>query len=181
METVHGKFARKQLDSGITLQSAAVCYRVRDFSVEFLLVNTSSGKWTFPKGRIEPTLSASESAAREAWEEAGARGRIEHQHFALYIDTKRTLGHDNHSREIMVASFLLEVHATVKPQESDRNPTWFSPEQARKRLRDARRSKYASQISSVIDAAVDRINEKKFRGIPQILSRSKRGRLLPLQ
>ena len=41
--------------------------------VEFLLVNTSSGKWTFPKGRIEPTLSASESAAREAWEEAGAR------------------------------------------------------------------------------------------------------------
>src|SRR6185312_10306438 len=152
-----------------------------EFSVEFLLVNTSSGKWTFPKGRIEPSLTASESAAREAWEEAGARGRIEHQHFALYTDTKRTLGHDNHTREIMIASFLLEVHAAVKPQESDRNPTWFSPEQARKRLRDARATKYASQISSVIDAAVERIGQKQLPRIPEILGRSKRGRLLPLQ
>lgn len=181
METARRKLSRKQDDSGISLQAAAVCYRVREFSVEFLLVNTSSGKWTFPKGRIEPALTASESAAREAWEEAGARGRIEHQHFALYIDTKRTLGHDNQTREIMIASFLLEVHAAVKPQESDRNPTWFSPEQARKRLRDARAPKYASQISSIIDAAVDRIDEKKLRGIPQIISRSKRGRMLPLQ
>jgi len=180
METVRRKLSRKELDSGISLQAAAVCYRVREFSVEFLLVNTSSGKWTFPKGRIEPSLSASESAAREAWEEAGARGRIEHQHFALYTDIKRTLGHDNHTREIMIASFLLEVHAAVKPQESDRNPTWFSPEQARKRLRDARASKYASQISSVIDAAVERISERKLRAIPEILGRSKRGRL-PLQ
>ena len=57
------------------LQVAAVCYRRRGPSVEFLLVNTNGGgKWTFPKGDPEPSLSHSQAAEREAWEEAGVRG-----------------------------------------------------------------------------------------------------------
>ena len=49
--------------AGLPVQVAAVCYRVRGSFLEFLLVNTSAGKWTFPKGRIVPGLSGSESAA----------------------------------------------------------------------------------------------------------------------
>ena len=38
----------------LPLQVAAVCYRRRGPSVEFLLVNTNGGnKWTFPKGDPE--------------------------------------------------------------------------------------------------------------------------------
>src|SRR5262249_13670646 len=95
---------------GLPVQVAAVCYRVHDYSVEFLLVNTSSGKkWTFPKGRIDPALSGSQSAAREAREEAGAEGRIEEHHFASYLDTKRSMAHENRSSEVLVAAYLLEV------------------------------------------------------------------------
>ncbi|MGE5321254.1 MAG: NUDIX hydrolase, partial [Actinomycetota bacterium] len=160
MATVSGKLSGKQPSSGLWLQVAAVCYRWRHGSIEFLLVNTSSGKWTFPKGRIEPSLSGSESAAREAWEEAGARGRIETEHFAVYLDTKRTLGRDHQSREIMIAGFLFEVHSTVQPQEYHRYPTWFAADQAKTRLQDARAPRYASQVSSVIDAAVERLSDK---------------------
>ena len=59
----------------LPLQVAAVCYRRRGPSVEFLLVNTNGGgKWTFPKGDPESSLSHGQAAEREAWEEAGVRG-----------------------------------------------------------------------------------------------------------
>lgn len=126
-------------------------------------MNTSAGKWTFPKGRIEPGLSGSESAAREALEEAGAEGRIEERHFASYIDTKRTLAHDNRSREILIAAYLLEVRSVSLPEESDRNPTWFTPMEAQQRLNEQRVPKYAGQLASVVDAAVERVIAAQLR------------------
>jgi 8-oxo-dGTP pyrophosphatase MutT (NUDIX family) len=143
--------------SGQPVQVAAVCYRVREAAVEFLLVNTTAGKWTFPKGRIDPDLSASESAAREALEEAGARGRIERVHFSSYTDTKRAFGHENRVREISIAAFLLEVGDLVHPQEGDRNPTWFTPQQAQERLAERRAPKYADGLARIVDAAVERV------------------------
>lgn len=149
--------------TGMPVQVAAVCYRIRGLSLEFLLVNTSAGKWTFPKGRIEPSLSGSESAAREALEEAGARGRIEEAHFGWYIDTKRALGHDNQTREIVVAAYMFEVRSTVSPEEGDRNPTWFTPQQAKKRLGERRAPKYSGQLATLVDAAVKRIAAAQTR------------------
>ncbi len=140
-----------------------MCYRVRGLTLEFLLVNTSAGKWTFPKGRIAPSLSASESAEREAVEEAGARGLIEQAHFGWYVDTKRSLGHEGRVREILVAAYLLEVHATVSPEESDRNPTWFTPQEAKRKLGERRDLKYASQLATLVDVAVKRVVSRQTR------------------
>ena len=147
--------------TGLPVQVAAVCYRVRGFTLEFLLVNTSAGKWTFPKGRIDPELSGSESAEREAYEEAGARGRIEEIHIASYVDTKRALGHENRTREIMVAAYMFEVRSMVRPEESDRNPTWFSPDEAKKKLGERRASKYSGQLTGLVDKAVERVTSDR--------------------
>ncbi|HEY6305127.1 MAG TPA: NUDIX domain-containing protein [Candidatus Angelobacter sp.] len=142
---------------------AAVCYRVRGLSLEFLLVNTSAGKWTFPKGRIDPTLSGSESAEREALEEAGARGQIESMHFGWYMDTKRALGHESRVREILVAAYLLDVRSTAAPEESGRNPTWFTPEDAKRKLGERRAPQYSSQLASLVDAVVRRVAQAETR------------------
>jgi 8-oxo-dGTP pyrophosphatase MutT (NUDIX family) len=181
MRTFGRKLSQSQLSAGLSLQAAAICYRAGGAALEFLLVKTSSGKWTFPKGRIEPALTASESAAREAWEEAGARGHIEDEHFAVYLDTKRTLGHDSNTREIIIAAFLFEVHSAVPPEELHRNPTWFAPEEARKRLQEARTPRYASQISSVIDAALERLSRKKMLPLPPLISSTRRTRITPFR
>jgi 8-oxo-dGTP pyrophosphatase MutT (NUDIX family) len=146
------------------VQVAAVCYRVRDYSVEFLLVNTSSGKkWTFPKGRIDPALSGSQSAAREALEEAGAEGRIEEHHFASYLDSKRSFALENRSREVLVAAYLLEVSSLVAPEESDRNPTWFTPLEAQQRLAEQRVPKYANQLARIVNFAAERVIAMQLR------------------
>lgn len=171
----------KGLSARPSLQAAAVCYRVRGSRLEFLLVKTSSGKWTFPKGRIEPALSASESASREAWEEAGARGKIEREHFAVYLDTKRTVGHGSSTREIMIAAFLLNVHSTVQPEELHRDPTWFTPEDARKKLQDSRVTRYASQISSVVNAAIERLSQNRALPAPVPMPSARRASVAPMR
>jgi len=149
---------RNGLRIGYPPQVAAVCYRANGSSVEFLLVNTSSGKWTFPKGRVEIALSASESAAAEAWEEAGARGEIEGEAFGVYVDTKRFQGSSEPLREITVAAYLMKVHSAVVPQESGRNPSWFTPHETKRRLSESRAEKYSNTIHRIVDAAIHRIS-----------------------
>jgi 8-oxo-dGTP pyrophosphatase MutT (NUDIX family) len=133
--------------TSMPLQVAAVCYRRRGTSIEFLLVNTNGGKWTFPKGRAEPHLSHSEAARSEAVEEAGAIGLIEPNHFQEYV----------------VKAFLLEVERVVTPHESGRNPTWFTPTEAKRALKGGREVKYANELQLVIDVALEKIRTGKIR------------------
>lgn len=146
----------------LPLQVAAVCYRRRGPSVEFLLVNTNGGgKWTFPKGCPEPRLSHSQAAAREALEEAGAIGVIEPQHFHLYLHSKGVFWQPSGIQEFVVKAFLMEVTRTRAPGESMRNPTWVRAADARKLLAKGREIKYAAELQAVIDRALERIQPDK--------------------
>ena len=142
----------------LPLQVAAVCYRRCGASFEFLLVNTTSGdKWTFPKGSTAPQLTHAEAAEREALEEAGAVGVIEPQHFHLYLQPKAVLRR-NGVQEFVVKAFLLEVAHLQPPDESKRNPTWFSVDDARRALAKGRQVRYAAEICTVIDRAVEHLS-----------------------
>jgi len=136
---------------------AAVCYRVGGGGIEFLLVRTRSGRWTFPKGGLEPGLTHAQVAALEAFEEAGVHGRMEEDPFARYIRHKR--GGNGHSAaaEIAVHAHLCEVLRLDPPQEANRNPTWFSSGQAKRRLQEDRAPDYGAEFARVVDRAVARI------------------------
>jgi len=139
----------------LPLQVAAVCYRRRGASIEFLLVNTNGrNKWTFPKGAVESNMSHSQAAEREAWEEAGAHGHIEPRHFHLYVHSKGVFWKPPGVQEFAVKAFLMEVEHAGHPQEDMRNPTWFSPEDAKKILAKGREVKYARELEAVIDRAM---------------------------
>src|SRR5579863_8048135 len=69
---------------------AAVCYRINGNGIEFLLVQTRGGRWTFPKGHVEPGLTHAQSAALEAHEEAGVHGRMEEVSFSRYFLRSRS-------------------------------------------------------------------------------------------
>lgn len=152
--------------SALPLQVAAVCYRLRGPSVEFLLVNTNGGnKWTFPKGDPASSLSHSQAADREAWEEAGVRGSIEPRHFHLYLHSKGVFWKPPGVREFVVKAFLLEVEQAVKPPESLRNPTWFSAEEAKKILAKGREVKYARELHAVVDRALEQVQAAKIAAV----------------
>jgi len=135
-------------------QAAAVCYRVGSREIEFLLVRTRGGRWTFPKGGLEPGLTHAQSAALEAFEEAGVHGRIEVTAFARYV-------HQTESRSavkpVPVLAFLCEVRRLVKPQESKRNRTWFPAEKAKRRLQQGRTAECGMELAAVVDRAAARV------------------------
>jgi 8-oxo-dGTP pyrophosphatase MutT (NUDIX family) len=146
----------------LPLQVAAVCYRHRAQSIEFLLVNTNGGgKWTFPKGDPEPSLSHSQAAEREAWEEAGVRGHIEPQHFHLYLHSKGVFWKPPGVREFVIKAFLMEVEQTEPGHEPERNPTWFNPDDAKKILAKGREVKYGREMQTVIDRAMEHLGAAK--------------------
>ena len=145
-------------------QVAAVCYRVRRGDIEFLLVRTNSGHWTFPKGGAEPGLTHAQAAALEAFEEAGVHGRMEEASFARYVRRKggevrnsARSGERSAGKELAVQAHLCEVLRLDPPQERNRNPTWFSAEKAKRRLREDRTPDFAAELARVVDTAVRRI------------------------
>ena len=134
-------------------QVAAVCYRVHKRRIEFLLVRTRGGRWTFPKGSAEPGLSTAQAAALEAFDEAGVHGRMEEASFARYIRPGRGAGRKSTEIELIVTAHLCEVLRLELPQESGRNPTWFSVEKAKRKLRERRAKEYGAELARVIERA----------------------------
>jgi 8-oxo-dGTP pyrophosphatase MutT (NUDIX family) len=141
-----------------------MCYRMRKGRPEFLLVQTRGGRWIFPKGGVEPGLTFAQSAALEAFEEAGVHGRMEQIPFTRYFRRPPAImaGLEAWSKVESthleaVAVHLCEVSRLEPPQESNRNPTWFSTEKAKQRLLDDRAPAFGHELARVVDRAVSRI------------------------
>src|ERR1700751_1442708 len=96
-------------------QVAAICYRVRGSSIEFLLVQTRGGRWTFPKGSAEPGLTHAQAAALEAFEEAGVHGRMEVASFAQYAQPAPRSDGSRSASGVMTTAHLCEVHWLEQP------------------------------------------------------------------
>ena len=150
-------------------QVAAVCYRVRGGEIEFLLVRTGKGRWIFPKGSVEPGLTHAQAAALEAFEEAGVHGRMEEASFARYIRRRRRESRNAAGRsaekESAVNAHLCEVLRLVPPQELGRNPTWFSPDKAKRRLQEHRTPDFGNELARVVDRAVSRIRRSRVENV----------------
>jgi 8-oxo-dGTP pyrophosphatase MutT (NUDIX family) len=158
-----GKSERKQV--------AAVCYRIWQDSLEFLLVRTRKGRWTFPKGGIKRGLTQVESAALEAFEEAGVHGRIEECSFASYMLHKK-FGVETGSR-VKVLAYLCEVSHLGPAQEDNREPSWFGLEAGRRQLQSGRSSAQGMEFLRVIERAIARIKRitRSDRRVPDPLRR----------
>jgi phosphohistidine phosphatase len=113
-------------------QSGVIPFRQVDGRLEVLLVTTRRHKgWIIPKGIIEPGLSASESAAREAWEEAGIRGAIRSAPVGEYQYAKW-------GGICTVQVFLFRVDEVLEqwPEAAIRGRIWVSPQEAGVRVRE---------------------------------------------
>ena len=89
-------------------QVAALPWRRHDGELEVLLITTRTTKrWIVPKGWLEDGLTASESAAREALEEAGVVGEIVREPLGKFHYTKRRKSGE--TLPVEVTLFPLEV------------------------------------------------------------------------
>ena len=108
-------------------QYAALPWRHAGAGREVLLISSrDTGRWVIPKGWPIKGLSPSETAAREAFEEAGLGGEVSKKPIGEFEYGKRL---DNGSvQPCRVAVFSLEqmVQHPEWPEQGQRTLQWFS-------------------------------------------------------
>jgi 8-oxo-dGTP pyrophosphatase MutT (NUDIX family) len=102
-----------------------------------LISRKRSKKWGIPKGKVEPTLTFPETAAKEALEEAGVIGHISPSSVGMFRAKKRT-GDPPGQQTIEVWIYLLEVTGTLPdwPEKGKLTTRWVPCELAAKQLRE---------------------------------------------
>lgn len=116
-------------------QFGALCYRVQNGKVQVLLITSRrTGRWIIPKGWPEQGISPAECARREAWEEAGATGKMHEACNGIYAYTKSMGKKDD--LPCMVAVFPMRVRKVKSnyPEAQERRRKWFSRKKAAKRV-----------------------------------------------
>ena len=112
-------------------QSSVIPYRFNKGKLEILLVLSSSKKhYVVPKGIKEPGLSAQESAAKEALEEAGVKGNVALDPIAVYR-------YEKWQAVCEVSVYPMEVTQIIDEkdwEEKHRGREWFSPREAAEKL-----------------------------------------------
>ena len=119
-------------------QFAALCYRVIHGKVEVLLVTSRrSGRWILPKGWPMDGKTPAESAATEAWEEAGVIGKVNPRCLGLYSYHK-DLGPTERGLPCvaMVYGVRVKSMATNFPEKGERKRKWFRPKRAAERVEE---------------------------------------------
>jgi 8-oxo-dGTP pyrophosphatase MutT (NUDIX family) len=110
-------------------QAGAIAYRVVNGKVEVLLMTSrDTGRWIIPKGNIAPGKTPAAAAAREAYEEAGVKGRIGSAiPLGFYYYSKRFASGE--ARPAAVEVYLLQVdkHFEKWPEQGERRRRWLSP------------------------------------------------------
>ncbi|WP_413172938.1 NUDIX hydrolase [Anabaena azotica] len=105
----------------ICKQSGVIPYRVRDGKIEVLLITTRKRQsWVIPKGGVCKGMTPPDSAAKEAWEEAGVVGQVNTEKIGAYQYRKR-------GNIYRVNLFLLPVEQVLEdwPEATQRERIWL--------------------------------------------------------
>ncbi|AML50262.1 MULTISPECIES: NUDIX hydrolase [Falsihalocynthiibacter] len=118
-------------------QFGAICYRVANGKIQILLITSRRSRlWIVPKGWPINGKTPAQSAAIEAWEEAGAIGVMGDACIGLYSHTKKAT--KGEILPVMVSLFALQVKRTAKkfPEKSQRKRKWVSRKKAASMVSD---------------------------------------------
>jgi 8-oxo-dGTP pyrophosphatase MutT (NUDIX family) len=123
----------------LVMQSGVLAYRhAEDGEILVLLVSKKRSKrWGIPKGKVEAELSFSENAVKEAYEEAGVKGRVSPHSVGMFRATKRSRSRQK-LRLLEVWVYLLEVTDCLPswPEKGERKVKWLPCHAAAAELRE---------------------------------------------
>ncbi|MEO5346381.1 MAG: NUDIX hydrolase [Magnetococcus sp. YQC-9] len=128
-------------------QSAVIPIRGEGESLQVLLISSRSrSRWIIPKGIVEPNLSPADSAAKEAFEEAGIRGRVHPEALGVY-DYPKWGG------TCVAEVFVMRVDEVMdRWMESFRERVWLSLEEAIVRVQEEKLREIMGKVPDFLAA-----------------------------
>ena len=119
----------RQVPEHFYMQSAVIPYRERGEEIEVLMITSRKRKrWVLPKGVKELDLSPQDSAAKEAFEEAGIEGLVSEGPIGSYQ-------YDKWGGTCTVEVFTMNVQKVLDEwEESYRDREWVSLAEAMGRV-----------------------------------------------
>jgi 8-oxo-dGTP pyrophosphatase MutT (NUDIX family) len=148
-----GKPRRRKAERVVRVQYGALPYRfTHTAALEVLLVTTRQSKqWIIPKGWPIRGLRPAKSAAREAFEEAGVRGRVGAKSIGLFAYNK-TLDGDGIrvNCEVRVFPLLVKRQSEIWPEIEQRVVQWVAPDKAATLIKEP-------ELKALVAAFVKRI------------------------
>jgi 8-oxo-dGTP pyrophosphatase MutT (NUDIX family) len=132
-EEIPCKPSKRKAKPAVRVQYGALPYRfAQDAALEVLLVTTrQSRRWIIPKGWPIRGLKPAQSAAREAFEEAGVRGRVSAKSIGLFTYDKLVDESGIHvSCEVRVFPLLVQRQSETWPEIEQRMVQWVAPGKA---------------------------------------------------
>jgi len=123
------KVARK---TGKSTQYAALCFRMhRRRGLEILLVTSrGTGRWIPPKGWPIKGKPPGLSAAIEAFEEAGVKGRVQKSALGRYHYERGARQDGKMASEAYIFPLEVKLRAGKFKEKGQRKIKWFSPKKA---------------------------------------------------
>jgi len=138
--------------TGRVRQFGALCLRTMSDGPEVLLITTRETKrWMIPKGWPIRGLAPRKVAKREAWEEAGAIGKVQRRLFGKFRYAKVLV--DGQEVRPLVEVYILKVRRLKKhfPEMTQRDLIWLKPAEAAKRVNEPELRKLLLSIDRKVD------------------------------
>ena len=121
----------KRTKKDLRTQFAALCYRIRKGEAEVLLITSrSSGRWIIPKGWPMDGKTPGQSAKIEAWEEAGAKGKLHNVSLGLFSYIKSDPNGSDLPCVAMVYPLEVKSLADDFPEAGSRKRRWMRLDKA---------------------------------------------------
>ncbi len=114
------------------VQFAAMCTRQTETGMEILLITSrDTGRWVIPKGWPIDGLDGAETAAQEAWEEAGVRSEAVRKEPVGHYTYDKILK-DGSAQPVLTTVYHVTVAELSEdfPEADQRTRNWVSPETA---------------------------------------------------
>jgi 8-oxo-dGTP pyrophosphatase MutT (NUDIX family) len=120
------------VEADVPVQSGALPLRFKSRKkAEVLLVTgRRSGRWMIPKGWPMPGKSLADSAAQEAFEEAGIKGKVDPKPIGIFRHVKQHLLFGEIEVDIHVHVLKVERELKDWPERGERARKWFPFDEA---------------------------------------------------
>lgn len=116
-------------------QYGALCWRLHRGKVEVLLVTSrDTGRWIIPKGWPISGLTPADTAAREAWEEAGVQGEVATDDLGAYGYAKVMTPTQAIPCSVQVYGLRVAALKDKFPERKQRRRKWFGVEKAARKV-----------------------------------------------